>query len=78
MMADHADAPEPDDCEHYPELRGGGKSGGTVVALFQCARCGKAIVKEYKRAGDGEVLFPGWNAPEQPGMVDRVRDRFIG
>lgn len=77
-MPEHADAPEPEDCEHYPELRGGGKTGSTVVSFWQCPECGLSIVKEHKGASDGDVLFPGWNAPEQPGMVDRVRDRFIG
>lgn len=78
VLEHYRDAPEPDDCEHVPLLRGGGKSGGTIVSLWQCAECGRSIVKEHKRASDGDVLFPGWNAPEQPGMVDRVRDRFIG
>lgn len=76
LLEHYRDAPEPEDCEHVPVLRGGGKSGGTVVSLWQCAECGLSIVKEHKQTGDGDVLFPGWNAPDPPGMLERVRDRF--
>lgn len=72
-----ADVPAPQDCQHQPELRGGGKSGSTIVSLWQCPDCGRSVVKQHS-GGDGTVLFGGWNAPEQQGFFGRLRDRLSG
>lgn len=69
--------PDPDECDHEPVLGGGGPRGdGTVVALWQCPTCGHAVVSEHTGASDGDVLFPGWNAPETKSPVDQLKGFF--
>lgn len=68
--------PPPEECDHRPVLKGGSAAGSGAVTFFQCPTCGKAVVKQVSSRSDGTVLFGGWNAPEKPGLFDRVKSRL--